>query len=842
MRITAKNFFENYIVNPMSLDLTADEKLFALFFSIILLPLTLGIAHGVAAIIVHRRVCRSKASFVPENHSNFEKVKKRTKKAAQKVLFLPGIKPKFDHSAPRTTFFAYVFAYLYQKYHPAKNDQKALDKAVDSAKQIESANAVGDRPVQPRDDFERTRSSLSIYQELDARSKGQNGERIPLKNGFTFDDFVFELDSVRKEMNMLIYSTNKKRFRDKLPEGKNHFDAYIRKMNRAQYPLLNSILMELGVIAPIRKKKPEPEKDLAAKECEARQRKQQLEDFRAHPSDAAYAALRPLDRDTVRSTFLKQYQNEEQPSPSHPFVKLELQHEALKNKLNYDPQDPTLKKLFSKALRKQCHKMIKSFNEISPDLKDYRMLTTVSLAFEKICEMHLELGSKKKAKRALEEASHIPFDPSIDMEKLLQGKKHRPLFLTRGASSTRKRRIRICKKTVDGKNVAELSFELTRQAREKLDKKIALLKKDPRVAISTVLDVGVDKKITMDGITIFVGADFSLWNQYHLVRVVADEGISLQKCHEALAKIGLPTALMLSRPEDERKEALGRAIAFRYPFAIYKKNKEQIDPETAYQSLKPTERQQIDLDLVQMHVKNVGKDLQDLVNPSLVEEARKVGAQAFFTFVRGGDIKGTSKVMADILTSGAFLSTQERNQWGIFGLSYCEKWNYKQGSANQVFAHLLPKEWFDKKMKLDKFSLKGRVMVLLDLKAIERMPYTYPKEQGGVRNPYFDLPIFGVLSAKQRPEILFKGAEKMANRQAFPKNIQSIIQKKAVQNEVMFDHSLSTQYIRKLVVQSEVDKYILIKELEDKKVFDINGIPLEKAVMVSKKLDSSMIG
>ncbi|HEY4832544.1 MAG TPA: hypothetical protein VIH61_08310, partial [Waddliaceae bacterium] len=343
-----------------------------------------------------------------------------------------------------------------------------------------------------------------------------------------------------------------------------------------------------------------------------------------------------------------------------------------------------------------------------------------------------------------------------------------------------------------------------------------------------------------EGVDIFIGEDRFLWNQYHLVRIVMDEGTPKEKCQRALSKIGLSTALLPSRREDERKETLARTIAFRYPSAIYTSAGKQIDAEAAYKGLDDEKKRQIDQDLAAVQLRNVDAKFTEVVNSHLPKEAWKAGARAFCAFSSSGNTKEIAKIMASVLRIG-YLSSQERYQRGIGQPSWTSRWNNKQGSCNQVFTRVLPKSWFEQQLSLNQFAVRGPVMLLFDLKAFEKMPYGYDKDRGGVRNPEFTLPAYGVFTTNQLPELLFNGAEKIAERRHFPENIAHIDQTAAIQNEFMFDLSLGREYINKLVVRSEVDKYILLNQLEKQGIFDVNGKPLREAIIVFNHLDPSMV-
>lgn len=982
MQITPKTFFEHYIIDPFSYELNSEERIIALFLSIIVFALTLGMAHIGAIVITEWNFRRCRANLIPELQDNFQKVITKTNQEAIKILnpsalhgktidtaeipnfvqqminerysqplpkksevtvpfrdgeswdktkwvpweslsqkeklevnnhfahphgqiwdnifgeaiidvaffgwgqdpYIPKDPREYhgsDHCV-RTAIFASVFAYLYHKYHPgyevtlqqaalaavvgaghdvsrqtevadvydeksaeitceflkkwgitdedvlkiakqaiADKDNSKLDsksligKCVQNADSAEFARLTGFMPAFPRqsdDDFEKSRGYLDIYKEL--KELVDSGKE--LKNGLSFENFIFELDSVRKEMNALIYQTHKKSTRTKLSESDNYFNGIVHKINRVQYPLLSNILTKVGIVTQIESK--------------------------ASPEEV-----------NISYTPLPKMENTDEQC----FSRLELLEKQLNAIVKAPfPKEQNLIRNQAETLHKESLELLKQYKEESSSgSQDPRILMTVSLALEKACHLYLKSGDLEKAKETLKDAVNIPCDDSFDPESLLkQLKDNEPIFILRGSEYIRKRRIRLSKKTIDGKKVTEISFELTRAARKKLNKKLPLIKGDPDVGIfkgdslfakqdleDEMYFSKNDKRISFDGVNVFVGKDKSLYNQYHHVRVIVDEGTSKEKIQRALARMGLSMALLPSRIEDEHKEALGRAVAFRYPQAIYKEDGKQLDPQIAYQQLDENQKQQIDQDINNIQVRKKGTYLTELVNPKLPEEFWKHGVRSIGTFCRfSKGMKETAKVIGKILSSGS-LSSQERFQRDIFSTSFCSTWNNCQGSLNQVFTRVFPKSWFEKKLSLDEFSLKGPVLILFNVRVFEKMPYSYPKDRGGVRNPNFSLPVYAVLSRNQAPELFFQGSKKMAHRRGFPENIHHIEETEAVQNEFMFDTLLGPEYIDKLVVQNEVDKYELINQLEKQGIFEFKGKSMRDVIIVSDHLDPSMI-
>ncbi|HEY4831292.1 MAG TPA: hypothetical protein VIH61_01855, partial [Waddliaceae bacterium] len=86
MTVTPKTFFEHYIIDPFSYELNSGERVLALFLSIIVAPLTLGIAHIIAIVITTWNFRRCRANLIPEHQDNFQKLITKTDQTAIKIL------------------------------------------------------------------------------------------------------------------------------------------------------------------------------------------------------------------------------------------------------------------------------------------------------------------------------------------------------------------------------------------------------------------------------------------------------------------------------------------------------------------------------------------------------------------------------------------------------------------------------------------------------------------------------------------------------------------------------------------------------------------------------------
>jgi len=297
-------------------------------------------------------------------------------------------------------------------------------------------------------------------------------------------------------------------------------------------------------------------------------------------------------------------------------------------------------------------------------------------------------------------------------------------------------------------------------------------------------------------------------------------------------------AIMPSRREDIQLEMRARSMAFRYPELLYANPFKKEDPNSLYQKLTSEQKLCIDNDCKTMCLTKVGRNQFELVQPAIAQEAWDRGIAALGSYLNAGTIKQTANVLVNIMTTG-LLSSQERYRQGILGLGCAPAYNIQTGSGNQVFTRMIPKSLFENNYPLSNFAVRGPIFLMYDVRALERMPYSYKKDRGGLRNPNYNQLLFGVPS--QPLELFYRGVEKIQERQGLSEYIKEIKEHPHPTAETMFDETLSAKYIQKIIVTDETDKYILTDTLERARIHDINGIPLKEAIICSKKLNPSML-
>jgi hypothetical protein len=514
------------------------------------------------------------------------------------------------------------------------------------------------------------------------------------------------------------------------------------------------------------------------------------------------------------------------------------------------------------ALRDQAVKLISAYKEVPLQFRSQEVQTTVALALEFCSQAFRQLGHPQEAKRTLElSATEIVLEETnkfYNIKKLLQNQKKGDAIVHTPSDSRfmRKRKLGVAEKKLDGKLMYELSFEVPVQTRKRLENTLEMLvdKNSQQVVPSkfcrkrgkefanddSAIVVGEDIKISIaPGIDILIGNTKKYWNQYHFMRVQIDPSIKAQEVHSALAKIGLPMAMLPSRKEDIQAEVLARSIAFRFPEIAYQDPYNRKPADELYAELTDSQKKVVDEDCKATRLTQVGNGHFENVVPVVAADAWKAGVRSVGTFIWGGTtMNDTAHVVKNIIQNG-LLSSQERFQNGILGNGCCPIYNYQSGSADQVFARILTKNLFESKFKLSDFAIVGRVFVMLDPLVLERMPYSYTGDRNGVRNPDFFEKNFH--AQKQGPIRNFKGVDAIKQRRGIKRHVETLNSEKFPLNETMFDLNIGSKYIQRLVLWTEVDRLSLIAALQKSGIYEISGRPIEEVVVVAEKLSPELV-
>lgn len=576
-----------------------------------------------------------------------------------------------------------------------------------------------------------------------------------------------------------------------------------------------------------------------------------------------YAALSPLTRDKMRAqvlNFLKSMPNWQEiglPQGVKNAVLIDLMQNDFKNhiKISTDPIQ----------ICNSASEMADLYNATIQEYRDPRIQTTLASAYKKAAQIYLDAKMMEEYRKTLKEATlKLQIDESnvlFNLDKFDLA--HKPaVYLKKGDGSIRNRNLRVAEKMIENEAYVEFSFELNEDARRQLEQTIekdTVLEASKKEYLANKKDfadgtysktqgksLGDAHAIQHQNYEIFVGSTKSSYNTYHLVRIrVKKQDHNIQSLQTALCSIGLPGILLESDEDTLRKEALSKILAFRFPHLAYQSvGKEQPtqDPEMLYQKLTKEQKKVVDEDLKNVRLKRVGPNDFEFVNPKLAEEAWKMGGRGLISFINGGEsVRDTAQTLGFILNEG-FLSTEEREARGIVGVGCVPCLNYMDwiGSKRAVYSRTLTKNFFENEVNMKDFAITGPIMILLDNQAFERMPYSYPCDRGGMTNPDFSFPIYA--PEGQMPKLNIKGNEVLAEeRCSFREIFTKQTQKHHFTAETIFENTLGSQYIKKVVVWNEEIKFQTCEVLEKMGIHHINGVPLKDAIIVSDHLKPEMI-
>ncbi len=770
---------------------------------------------------------------------------------------------------------------------PLTGKKPVIARCVQNADSAEFSRLYLTGPVQDGADFEKGKEYLDIYKELKSRGT--------LKDGRTFEQFSVELTAIRKEMNDIIFHTHSQKFRSKIAsEGQNIYEAILQTITPMDYPIIHEILTHIGVKEGQRSREAiafeHRQKELEAWknygienipfaslerlahfetgsdfEHQYKARKEtnlRYQTAKSFPELAvAYAHIPEIDRDIAdfqkrASAFAANstMQIDDLPGTHVREAKValaDIMHEELKTLLK-NATFSTIDTLKEKTLA-----LLELYKASSELHRSQAIQTTAALALSQISSLYLESGNVQKAKETLQiAATELQIDPAnkfYDLKNLLTKEKQGDAILheERDCGILRKRKLGLQEKKQEGKKMYELSLEIPREVREAVAKQISSLvdenqkeiveakflrkEGDEFVASKSEIVIGEELKITIEpGVEIYIGNTKKWWNHYHFMRIRVAEGTSAQTLHSALAKIGMPMALMPSRKEDIVREVRARSIAFRYPEITYSDPHNPKPVDILYESLNDEQKRTVDFDVQNASLTHVGNGHFEHVVPTIAEEAWKLGVRSVCAFVWGGTTMDDTATVVKSIASNGLLSSQERFQNGILGNGCCPFQNYQTGSADQVFCRMLTKNLFEDGFKLSNFAIAGRVLIMLDTRILERMPYCYKGDRNGVRNPDFYSAYFH--AQKQEPIFGFRGKEMIKERLGFEEHVNELYRDGFPLNEAMFDLNIGPNYIQKLVVTTKEDRIALLAALQKAGIYELGGRAIEEVVGVATRL------
>lgn len=481
-----------------------------------------------------------------------------------------------------------------------------------------------------------------------------------------------------------------------------------------------------------------------------------------------------------------------------------------------------------------------------------------------------------------------------DLQKLDQlAQKQKVVWVQTDGTVIRRRNISVQRKTVQNEGGGDitytaLSFALPAMVRENLRTHIDLLnnlnllsKYGIEMEESTLVYPNIDfatgkyrgsqddKRVEVKGgeaitfknkegtIALKLGTQVEKWNHYQKVNLEIDPSVTSQELHQFLAVFGLPTTLLSSRAEDIYNENVARLAFASHPSYV----KEFNSPSATLRSILGSEQgkliseeetEKIEGRARSMRPKDIGNGRIEFVDAEAIEEFWLAGGRGFgatlghagvtlnpIEIFQLGNIFKLQKIeqVADTfayLIKGGFMSTMMRFEAGLIGSGNSPEENIETGSATEVFTRPLTDNQFAEGHDWRRYAIEGNIFVLMDARLSERLPYGYPRDRAGLRNPYHQSQKSIRLAQKDALEVGLKG-ELMKER----KTLQELCRDQRVSNvtlptaEVMFGDTIGSEYIYGGIVATEEDKKAVIAVLKDKhNIQTIDGKPLEEVIFV----------
>lgn len=137
---------------------------------------------------------------------------------------------------------------IVRKDSPKLAKKSIYGKCIQNADSADFARLLLTSPIQSSSGFENSRNFLDIFRELKdlAQDLSSNDpDQAVLKNGLTFAQFKSELDSLREEMNILIYNTHTKEFRSNAVQSNSYFELIFNMANSKNSPFLSNALSQI---------------------------------------------------------------------------------------------------------------------------------------------------------------------------------------------------------------------------------------------------------------------------------------------------------------------------------------------------------------------------------------------------------------------------------------------------------------------------------------------------------------------------------------------------------------------------------------------------------------------
>ncbi|CRX37546.1 protein-tyrosine phosphatase family protein [Estrella lausannensis] len=433
--------------------------------------------------------------------------------------------------------------------------------------------------------------------------------------------------------------------------------------------------------------------------------------------------------------------------------------------------------------------------------------------------------------------------------------------------------LRASNRTIDGNEVTQLEFKLSRYARQNIQGHLLNIQNNltafedslppelkGKVRITEVEDTflgkksdgsfGIEKGYTPYGATalqiefegvgsVIIGNDKEFGCLYNNVKVLVKaglpEGKAEQQVHQMLTMLGVGPILNEQRPMDE--ERLKMALIFRSYY-----------PKQAIKMERTKEFYEMPLDMLQKKIEAEVPEMKQVFkkyhkHPELIEKkeiypgkttfsindiSTQMRAKGAYGLMAGvGDGKSTSDAADTVvlmMKNGA-LASQDRFQAGLFAQGASSEQDLRTGGGDHVFTRLINNKTVSGDLSGQwggDFTFSGKYQMLYDLDVCNTGAYGYNSDEYGVKNP--DKSNYGHY-------------EQRANLPDLAGSINNH------GNEIMVKNTVPPTMIRGIVCQKQADKDLLVQKLTAQGVIvdgKINGKPVDSFIHVASKFKKEM--
>ena len=327
-----------------------------------------------------------------------------------------------------------------------------------------------------------------------------------------------------------------------------------------------------------------------------------------------------------------------------------------------------------------------------------------------------------------------------------------------------------------------------------------------------------------------IGANSDYQSEYNRITIELDPSVSEAEAADKLnilfATLGLGAVSSSSRTEDiERLKVMQLFRAF-YPKEAYAFERDPFSFEQSVESLKvrigdkiPEMKNKFQHYLIDhpedMYQQEVYPNQPIWCVKGLVQEVKNAGGIGLFGSITADNFENSVKRLTSMLKIGA-LSSQDRFKLGIIAAGASSESDLRSGGGESVFVRMLTDQM---SKKTTFFPFSGDIIILYDLKLVERIGYAYSHDQYGTKDP---------AHYEKRPNIV-----------DFTKEINTH-ETDYLDNEICVHNRISSEFVKGIQVTNLANKNELINSFRQEGFLTknnvnqecFNGVPIDEFIHI----------